>query len=401
MFRKKETNIVIPTRLSDEQIRQRFAPSLFRDPIAQVLAEVNRRFTMAPEREEEAAIEPIRLFAPTPLVFQPGQPSVFYPHEPGIPFRGQEGIKKRLDVKIQALEPGRRIKTLFVGPGGTGKTALAWIVARRIAEHWQRIRLNPGPFYELMPNQFETKDDFDAFMIQVPAQAVIFIDELHVLQRTIGPEALFHTLADTGAPRYPLGRGAGWVDVPPTTSWITATTDPGDIDKTTGEAFRRRLTEFRLEAPDLMELMLILRDQDPSWPTEVLHTIAKRSGGLPWQALDIHAEVRDFAKVAGREPSCELLDEALEDIGVDNHGLVPEDRLIIGALINVQPYTPRNGEPQYKMSQAALMSVAGLDEKTFKRSQGKLLRKGYLITVGGQRLTEKALHDYGHLKNSS
>jgi Holliday junction DNA helicase RuvB len=352
-----------------------------------------------PEDWEEVAvkrgyIEPLGqnlTFEPTELVFQHGQPSVFWEREGGTPFRGQEAAKKRLDYKIRALTEGGRFKCLLTGSAGTGKTTLAWILVDRI----MRQRPVRGDFYEILPNQIEGKAELDAFMRQLQAYDVVFIDEVHVLKQAVGVEPLYHTLADTGLPRYPLGHGEGWLEVPRTVSWIAATTEPGELDDTTGGALRRRLEpEIRLQPPSENELAQILTDQSMPISEKTAMEIARRSGGLPWQALAIYREAQDVARVQKSAIiDAEVAEETFQIMQLDSLGLLPMDRQVILALLQ-SPHTLANGTVRYKLSETALCGVAGVDPHTYKQMvQPKLVRMGYLTTVGGQVLTAKAINE--------
>lgn len=346
-----------------------------------------------------SSVEATKALVPTELVFSDYAPSVFYDEEGGVPYRGQEGAKRRIEVKIKALGPGERFKLLLVGSAGTGKTSLAWIVARRIQEQRIKNGEDPGRFFEVMPAQIEDKAQLDRFVLGLKENDIVFIDEVHVLKDAVGAEPLFHVLADTGEPRYPLGDGKGWHMVPGSVSWIAATTDPGRLDDTAGGALRRRLSpEIFLEAPGADVLAEILNDQDMAIHPDAAYDIAGRSGGLPWQAISIYSEARDFAKVDGSD---QILPthawEAFQNMGLDENGLFPEDRAVLRALLSA-PYKMANGTIRYKMSEAAVCSVTGIDRETYKqRVQPRLLRLSYLTTVGGQCLTEKALEEYGNL----
>lgn len=210
----------------------------------------------------------------------------------------------------------------------------------------------------------------------------------------MGAEPLYHTLDDTGTPRYPLGKGEGWLEIPITTSWIAATTEPGELDDTTGGALRRRLSpEIRLDAPDIATLVEIVHDQQFEVADAAAWEIAKRSGGLPWQVILLYSTAREFAIYEGL-PSVTMAvaEETFRVLGVDEYGLLPEDRTIIMVLLE-SPYTMKTtGEVRYRMSETALCAASGVDRMTYKQIiQPRLMRLGFLTTVGGQSLTQKAV----------
>lgn len=338
-------------------------------------------------------------YPPTALVFNKHQPSVFYEFEPGIPYRGQENAKQRIDTRIGGMQKGERMKCLFTGPAGTGKTALAWIVALRIQIRQMQLTQTMGRFFEVLPSQIENKEQLDAFMRQLKEQDIIFIDEVHILKNAVGAEPLYHVLADTGSPRYPLGNGEGWLDVSPSISWLTATTEPGALDDTTGGALRRRLEpEIALAPPSTDDLAAIVQDQDMPIHRDAAYAVAERSGGLPWQALLVYSEARALALCKNEDEITEpQVDKAFEVMGIDENGLLPEDRKVLTVLFNVS-HRLSNGRIVHRMNESALCAASGVDRNTFKgRIQPKLMRLGLLTTVGGQTLTDKSMADYAHL----
>ena len=350
------------------------------------------------EHAKEAQSEGTSGLAPTQLVFSPRAPNCFYPEEGGIPFRGQEHAKELLDIKIGALDKTNRLKTLISGTAGTGKTTLAWIIAYRIQKRQHALLLPIGRFFEILPAQMETKQDLDLFMANLRDHDIVFIDEVHILKNNVGAEPLYHTLADTGNPRYPLSDNKGWIDVPPTVSWIAATTEPGELDGTTGGALRRRLApEIQLDPPGEEVLVDIINDQPFPCEAEAATQLAHRSGGLPWQVIVLYNTAKDFSVSKEKETiDIESAHKAFDVLGVDEYGLFREDRRVIEALLSSEQRLV-GGEIRYKMSETALCSATGIDRTSYKTIvQPRLMRLGFLSTIGGQNLTPKAVELFKH-----
>lgn len=329
----------------------------------------------------------------TELVFPKGTPSQLFPEGDGVTFRGSDAAKERIKIKIAALGPDDRFKCLVTGPAGGGKTTLAWIIAAEIQKRRMEVGVPPGRFFEILPAQISTKADLDTFMEAILPYDIIFIDEVHILKDNVGAEPLYHTLADTGNPRYPLNQGRGWINVPTTVSWIAATTEPGQLDDTTGGALRRRFKpEIRLDPPGEEALVEILHDQEISMDDSVAKDMAHRSGGLPWQVLEIYYTAREFALYLKKDRiDAEVIQRTFDTMGIDKYGMFPEDRLVLHGL-HRSPITMRSGEVRYKMSEPAILAAAGLDKQTYKQQvQPRLIRIGLLTTTGGQCLTPKAV----------
>jgi Holliday junction resolvasome RuvABC ATP-dependent DNA helicase subunit len=283
-----------------------------------------------------------------------------------------------------------------------GKTSLAQIVAHRLARARRERGGAPGGFYQLLPDQVPNKATMNVFMEELVRDpyAFVFIDEVHLLVRNVGGEPLFHTLQDTGTPRYPL-QGGGWLDVPRTISWVAATTDQGEMDNTTGAALMRRLEPvIRLDAPKVEDVAQIIMDQDFPTHPDAARDAARRCGGLPWMAVHLHKEMRNVAIYRGEDeitPTVAM--QTFENLEIDERGVTKEDRLIIKALLR-NPRTLRDKERTviYAMSEQALCASAGIDRELFKKMvQPRLFRLGLLTLGSGQRLTDQATVLFGHL----
>src|SRR5262245_18637341 len=100
---------------------------------------------------------------------------------------GQESVKANLRVTIEAAR-GRGDSldhTLLYGPPGLGKTSLAYVVAREMGVN---IRSTSGPV-------IERPGDLAALLTNLEAGDVLFIDEIHRLNRVV-EEILYPAMED-------------------------------------------------------------------------------------------------------------------------------------------------------------------------------------------------------------
>jgi Holliday junction DNA helicase RuvB len=215
---------------------------------------------------------------------------------------------------------------LLAGPPGLGKTSLAYILRNELGVG---IRTVAGP-------AVERKGDMAAILTGLEERDVLFIDEIHRLNRAI-EEILYPALEDF---RLDIVVGQGpaartlTLDLPPFTL-IGATTRTGLL--TTPLRDRFGMT-FRLGYYELEELATIVRRSaqilDVEIVPEAADEIARRSRGTPRVANRILRRVRDVAEV--RHEGAVTIDvarEALELHEVDELGLERTDRELLRAIV--------------------------------------------------------------------
>ena len=242
-------------------------------------------------------------------------------------FVGQERTKEQLAIALAAAaRRGEALDhVLLVGPPGLGKTTLAQIVR---AELGVGIRTVAGP-------ALERKGDMAAILTGLEARDVLFIDEIHRLNRAI-EEILYSALEDF---RLDIVVGQGpaartlTLDLPPFTL-VGATTRTGLL--TTPLRDRFGMT-FRLGSYDPGQLATIVgrsaRILGVPIDAEAADEIARRSRGTPRVANRILRRVRDVAQVRhDGEITAAVADEALELLEVDGEGLERTDRELLSAI---------------------------------------------------------------------
>jgi Holliday junction DNA helicase RuvB len=242
-------------------------------------------------------------------------------------FVGQHRTKEQLEIALDAAR-GRGDAldhVLLVGPPGLGKTTLATIIREELGVG---IRTVAGP-------ALERKGDMAAILTGLDERDVLFIDEIHRVNRAI-EEILYPALEDFRLDII-VGQGAAartlTLDLPPFTL-VGATTRTGLL--TTPLRDRFGMT-FRLGYYEATELASIVRRSAGILGVEIEHAasdeIAGRARGTPRVANRILRRVRDVAEV--RHAGAVTLDvarEALELLEVDEAGLERIDRELLSAI---------------------------------------------------------------------
>ena len=242
-------------------------------------------------------------------------------------YTGQEKAKRNLEVYIEAAkrrnEPLDHV--LLYGPPGLGKTTLAGVIANEMGV---TMRVTSGP-------AIEKTGDLVALLTNMNPGDVLFIDEIHRLNRTV--EEILYPAMEDYAIDIIIGKGPSAnsirLDLPRFTL-IGATTRAGQLSSPLRDRFG---VSLRLELYTTQELARIVARSASllGMPIEPdgAEEIASRSRGTPRIANRMLRRVRDFAQVLNDGVITAAASQALERLEVDPLGLDAIDRRMLTAII--------------------------------------------------------------------
>ncbi|OGV97009.1 Holliday junction DNA helicase RuvB [Microgenomates group bacterium RBG_16_45_19] len=298
-------------------------------------------------------------------------------------FIGQEKVRQSVRLSIKAAKKRGEVleHVLFYGPPGLGKTTLAHIIAREMGVN---IRITSGP-------ALERAGDMAAILTNLEAGDVLFVDEIHRLNRTV-EETIYPAMEDYCIDVV-LGKGPAArtlrLDLPKFTL-IGATTQVG---KLSGPLRDRFGMVYRLDFYSDAELARIVQQAAVKLQVKIDQDaavmLASRSRKTARVALKLLKRVRDYAQVQsdGRIERGEV-EQALAMLEVDDLGLDAGDRKLLVTIAEKFD----GGPVGLNTLAASTAEDVGTIEDVYEPF---LLRIGMLKrTPKGRVVTKKA---YGHL----
>jgi len=298
-------------------------------------------------------------------------------------FVGQEQLKKNLNIFITAAKQRQEVleHVLFYGAPGLGKTTLSHIIA---SEMRSNIKVTSGP-------AIEKAGDLAAILTNLDQGDVLFIDEIHRLNKTI-EEILYPAMEDYCLDII-IGKGPSArtlkLDLPKFTL-VGATTRLSLLSSPLRDRFGN---VFRIDFYKPEELKDIVNRSAKILNIELGENtsmeIAKRARRTPRIANRLLKRVRDFVQVESSGIiNIDNCSKALSMLDIDHLGLDEIDRRILRVIIE-----KFSGGPVGLGTIAAAVNeeVATIEEiyEPFLLQEGLIAR-----TPRGRTVTESA---YNHL----
>ncbi len=241
---------------------------------------------------------------------------------------GQAKVKENLRIILTAAKQRKEAcdHLLFYGQAGLGKTTLAHLVAKELGAN---LRITSGPAIEKM-------GDLAAILTNLERGDMLFIDEAHRLNRMI--EEVLYPAMETRKLHLIVGKGPAArtlsLDLPPFTL-VAATTRANLLS---GPLRSRFGASFKLDYYNEDDIQTILirsaRILGVDLKADAVAVLSRASRFTPRVANRLLKRSRDYAEVHGNGAiTREVAQKTMELLEIDEQGLEPHDRRLLGVII--------------------------------------------------------------------
>ena len=243
-------------------------------------------------------------------------------------FTGQPKVKERLEISVAAAQQrGEALDHILLsGPPGLGKTTIANIIAKAMGAN---LKNTSGP-------TIEKAGDLAGLLTNLEEGDVLFIDEIHRLQKTI-EEYLYPAMEDFKLDII-IDQGPNARSVRlnlPRFTLIGATTRSGLLTAPLLTRFPMRERLDYYQAEQLHKIVVrSARLLNIAIEDTAAMEIARRSRGTPRIANNLIRRVRDYAQVRGDGSiTLDIAHRALAMLEIDENGLDEMDKRILETII--------------------------------------------------------------------
>ena len=301
---------------------------------------------------------------------------------------GQTQAKEQLDIFIKAARyRGEQLDhVLLYGPPGLGKTTLSGIIANEMGANF---KITSGP-------AIGHSGDLAAILTNLMDNDVLFIDEIHRLNRTV--EEILYPAMEDGCLDIIIGKGPSArsirLDLPKFTL-VGATTRSGMLTSPLRDRFGVILNLDLYGNDDLFKIIsrsagILGVEIDSDSGME----LARRSRGTPRIANRLLKRVRDYAQVRGDGAiTLDIARDALTMFQVDEEGLDMVDKRLMLTIINKFAGGPVGVE--------TLAASVGEDRETIEEVyEPYLIQKGFLNRTPRGRMATETAYDHIGIKRA-
>jgi Holliday junction DNA helicase RuvB len=296
-------------------------------------------------------------------------------------FKDVIGRKREVD-NLRILIDAAKIRNepidhvLLHGPPGLGKTSLAYVIANEANV----------PIYTTSGPAIERKADLAAILSNLEEKAILFIDEIHRLNRSL--EEILYSAMEDSTIDIVIGKGPSARTLKLELnkfSLIGATTRVGMLSSPLRDRFG---VDMHLDYYDYDDLASLIRQKSKMLNIDIddaaSEEIAKRSRRTPRIAQRLLKRVRDYAQSNSSSTiDVNSVRKTLDMLGIDSHGLDSLDKKILQVMVN----NFKGGPVGINTIAASLSEDRDTIENVYEPF---LLKEGFIMrTARGRVVTEK------------